>query len=253
MRLLATSVLTVLLLVSFLWGLIAWLSPINPHEATFGWGVRIATAAIFPASLVALIAILARPETVPDFLDKLKQPRIGRGGVLFVFDCQARDSWAWIDIHYQNRYTQPAEVTVGIEPSQNFLMTRNEIEPVLVQFECGAAAYGVIQVPIALKQEYQGKSQLFDVAAQIEYPSGMGECLRFVVGPEMSALGFSVLESASIRLARMALSGRPRGVKWQSRAKVNLPQGVADTKEGVPDIVQNERWTLADLPATTSK
>ena len=127
----ASLTLAGLLIASTLFGLVAWISPINPQEAAFNWGLRIGSLIVFPASLIGLIYLLSRPESVPDFLAKLSKPRIGRGGVLFVFDCAARDGWAWIDVYYQNRYTNPANVTVALQPSQNFVMKRNDIEPAL--------------------------------------------------------------------------------------------------------------------------
>jgi len=250
MRTFASISLSVLLVASALLGLIVWLSPINPGEAAFGWSIRIAAAVIFPASLIGLVVLASRPEKVPDFLAELPKPRMGRGGVLFVIDCAARDGWAWIDIHYQNRFANPAVVTVGFIPSQNFLMKRNEIDSVAVHSVCGPAAFGVVRVPIAIKQEYQGNSQSFDVASQADYPNGHGECLRNVVGPEISALGFSAFNSNAVTLAKIALTGHLKSIRWQSRVKLLLPQGVAEATSPEPKLVHEERWTLADSPAT---
>jgi hypothetical protein len=251
MKTFASITFTALLLVSAILGLIGWLSPIKPQEATFNWVVRIASAVVFPVSLVGLIYLASRPESVPDFLSQLRGPRIGRGGVLFVFECAARDGWTWIDIHYQNRFTNPANVTVAFTPSQNFLTKRNDIDPIAVTFTCGSAAYGTIHVPITIKHEYQGKPQQFDVASEVEYPNGHGECLRNVVGGEMSKVGFSLIDSAAVTLAKVVLTGRLLNVRWQSRVKVMLPRGVAESTDQMPDLFQEEHWTLADSSANT--
>ena len=239
--------LAALLIISILVGLVAWMSPINPQEAMFNWGLRLGSLVAFPASLIGLIYLHSRPESVPDFLAKLDKPRIGRGSVLFVFDCAARNGWAWINVHYQNRFSNPANVTVALLPSQNFMMKRHDIEPVLFTFVCGAAAYGVIRIPVALKQEYQGNSQQFDVFATYDYPNGPGECLRNVVGVgEISKVSFSYTQSAAFSLAKMAITGGIGGVKAQSRVKVELPRNVADAANMAPDLIQEELWTLAD-------
>jgi len=235
--------LTLIILLSTLFGLVSWMSAINPAEAALGWTMRIASAILFLASLGGLIVLAKAPESVPDFLDALGKPRMGRGGVLFVFGCAARDGMAWLDVHYQNRFDKPANVAVAVQPSQNFTMSRNEIDPVLIQFSCGAAAYGVIRVPIALKREYQGHKQLFDVAAQNEYPHGTGNCLRNTVGPEMSKLNVSTLRTA-VALARFSVTGHLVGLKFQTRVKLLLPSDVAETTDQLPPIQQDEQWVL---------
>ncbi len=237
--------LTLILVLSTLGGGVSWLSPINAAEPTFSWTVRIATAILFPVSLVGLIVMAAQPESVPDFLEALGKRRMGRGGVLFVFDCVARDRLAWLEIHYQNRFDKPAYVAVAVQPSQNFTMARNEIDPVLVQFSCGPAAYGIIRVPIALRREYQGHQQLFDVAAQDEYPQGTGNCLRNTVGPEISKLNVLGLKTA-VALARFAATGHLVGLTIQSRVKLLLPLDVAEAADQLPAIQQDEQWVLPE-------
>lgn len=246
MRGVTSILLAGLLVVSTLFGLVAWLSPINPRESTFNWTVRIASAVIFPASLAALIYLHSRPEKVPDFLSKRKNLRIGRGGVVFVFDAAARDGWAWIEVYYQNRFANRGNVTIALTPSQNLFMKRNDIEPALFTFPCGPAAFGVVRVPMAIKREYQGKSQQFDVGADLDYPNGLGECLRNSVGAEISTLDFSIAKSMVGSLAKVAISGRPMGVRFQSRVTVTLPTGVAASASDTPDLVQEEFWTLAN-------
>jgi hypothetical protein len=243
--------LAIVLIVSTLVGMIAWMSAINPREPALGWGLRIATAILFPASLIALVALALRKESVPDFLSKLRQPRMGRGGVIFAFDCIVRDGWASIEIHYQNRFSNPANVFVTLAPSRSFTMTRNRIEPVAVQFVCGPAAYGIIHLPVGLRREYQGQVQSFDVAEQTEYPQGTGAILRNVVGPKISSLNFSELKMATVALARLALGEQLVTPKFQSRVKLWLPKRVSEPSKVTPPITQEELWTLSQSDDTT--
>jgi hypothetical protein len=244
---------TILLPVSAIGGIIVWVSSINPYSPTFSWTLRIASLVVFPGSLAGLFYLASLPESVPDFLSRLREPRIGRDGVLFVFECAARDGWTWIDIHYQNRYTNSAQVSVAFTPSQNFLMKRNDIDPIAVTFPCGPAAYGIIHVPIAMKQEYQGQSQKFDVASKEEYANGKGDCLRDIVGDEISKLDRSYFNSAGVKLASAVLTGGLPNIRWQSRVKVMLPQGVSESTNRMPSLIQDEQWTLADRDAANTK
>jgi hypothetical protein len=237
-------VLGILVIVSSIFGMVSWMSAINPREATFDWTVRIATAIVFPASLFGLIVLLMQPESVPDFLGRVKARRIGRGGIVFAFECIARDEWASVEIHYQNRFPKPANVAVAVQPSQGFTMQRNKIDPILVQFACGPAAYGIVHVPIALAREYQGRARLFDVAESTEYPEDMGTALRNVVGPEMSKIDVPALKTAVVALKRLAATGYLVGLKMQSRVKVALPVEVSDSSENLPPISHEEVWTL---------
>ena len=246
MKQLLFPVLAILLVLSALFGMVSWMSAISPREAGMNWSVRIATAIIFTTSLIGLIALAKKPESVPDFLGELKRPRMGRGGIVFVFDCVARDNCAFLEIHYQNRHAKSANVVVAVQPAQNFTMSRNNIEPVLVQFACGPAAYGVVHVPIALKREYQGRAQLFDIAEQSDYPQGTGPTLRNSVGPAISKLNVSTLGTAAVALAKLALTGHLLGLKVQSRVKVNLPMGVTEPGAELPPISQDETWTLPE-------
>jgi len=249
MKRLLFPLLTMLVLASAPIGMIGWMSEINPREPAVSWTIRIATAILFPTSLIGLVALAMKPETVPDFLGQLKQPRMGRGDIVFVFDCIARDGWACLEIYYQNRYSKAANVAVAVQPSQNFTMSRNKIDPVLVQFACGPAAYGIVHVPIAIQREYQGKSQQFDVAEQTDFPDGTGPILRNVVGPEMSKLNMNDFLRSVVALVKMAVTGHLASVKFQSRVQLNLPMRVAESGQP-PPISQDEIWTLpAKVPA----
>ena len=235
------------LFVSVIFGLAAWLIPIHDQEAVFGWTVRIGACVLGPLSLVGLIWLLAKSDQLPDLLWKVPGRHFGRDGVVFAFDVVVRDGIGYLRIHYQNAYEKDADVAVLVRPSQDFLMHRNDIEPIEVDFVCGPAAYGMIDVPWAIPAAYQGTKQSFDVGASIAYLNGTGKLLRNRVGEPLSSTSIPGAGSLLARLLRVALTGRlPCSLGTPTRVQFCLPTALREFGENTPDIEQREEWVLPD-------
>jgi len=244
----------VVCVLSTLFGLIAWMTPATGPEATFRWSVRIGTAVLGPLSLLVLFLFALKPDPVPDLFAKISGPHFGRDGVLFAFKIAPRDGICWLTIHYQNRFANRANMVVLVQPSQNFLLSRNDIPSVIVEIPCGPAAYGVVSVAMGIHRQYQGKKQLFDVGANIQYPDGTGELLRNRVGAPISLAdipGFGSLVLTGVQIA--ATGTPPLTLKSPSRVPFHLPIGVQESDDGLPELEHEQPWVLpADFNASES-
>lgn len=235
------------LIASVLYGAISWLSPVGA-DAAFAWSVRFGTLIVGGLSLSTLLYFAAKPDPVPDFIWRLRETPFGRGGVVFVFRLVEKEGACWLAIHYQNRFAMRAVAKVVVQPSQNFNMTRNEISAVFADIACGPAAYGIVEVPLGIPRQYQGKKQLFDVGASIDYPDGQGALLRRSVGAPISSVETPGLGNLLSSAVKVALSGSPpSSLGIPTRVKLQLPTGIRDTVEGLPEFEHREEWTLPDV------
>ena len=123
-------------------------------------------------------------------------------------------------------------------------MSRNDISAIVAEFSGGRAAYGVVELPLGIPMPYQGKKQLFDVAASISYPDGRGELLRSHVGDELSSAGAPRLGKVVSSALEVAVTGVPSlSLVRPSRVKLMLPVGVEENVEGL-NSEHREEWTL---------
>jgi len=223
----------------------AWMTPVVGPEATFRWSIRIGAVVLGPLSLLILFILALKPDPVPDFLANVSLAQFGRGGALFAFELVVKERVCWLAIHYQNRFAKRAVVTVAVQPSQNFLMSRNEMPSLTVETPCGPAAYGIVSVPMPILQQYQGKKQSFDVGASIQYPDGTGELLRNRVGRPISSADIPGFGSLISTVARVAVSGTPPlAVKSPTRVQLSLPTDVKEFADQLPDMEHEEKWVL---------
>ncbi len=244
-------------ILSFLFGLMAWLTPAVGPEAGFRWTIRISTVIAGPLSLLILFVLTLKPDPVPDFFADVSLPHFGRDGVLFAFEVIAKEHVCWLTVHYQNRFANRAVLTVAVQPSRDFLMSRNDIPSMVAELPCGPAAYGTLDIPLPIPQQYQGKKQSFDVAASIRYPKRTGALLRNSVGAPIASADLPGFGSLVLTVAHLVILGRPQlSFKFPTRIQLQLPTGVQETTDGLPDIVQDEKWVLPadfDIDAATKR
>ena len=228
-------------------GAMAWTVPANGPAAGFRWSMRIGAIVVGSLSLLILLGVALRRELVPDFISKIPGRRFGNDGVVFTFQMVQRDGIGWLAIHYQNEYEKAAQAKVVVRPAQNFLLTRNNIDLVTADIPCGPAAYGVVEIPLAIQSTYQGKNQLFDVGASVSYPNDQGMRLRSNFANDMSSADLPGAADAVVSAVRVGLTGNPSSaLTVPSRVKLRLPVGVQKSAQGLPEVQHHEEWTLPD-------
>jgi hypothetical protein len=173
-----------------------------------------------------------RPGKVPDDLAGVAPKYFGRDGVCLAPVFETAGGAASLCVYFQNRYAGPATARfVMLPPRRTMWFGRHPLPRVSVDFECPGGAFGVVRLPFAVPAKYQGRRLAFDVGADVAYPAGKGELLRYREGKhlvatnqldrEYHALAALLLGGLGILIAALALT--------VSRAKLRLPTDVAET------------------------
>jgi hypothetical protein len=194
----------------------------------------------------AILGLQARKDRAHDYLRDLAGTKyFNRDGFCFVVEASADDGVAYMLVHFQNQRSATCIGRVAIRPGRNFLPGRSKIEALTYEIPCEPAAYGMARIPFPLAEKYQGKIQVFEVGASVEYPDGKGERLRFCDGIFIRSnakfgKGFSTA---------LALAGAVSGnivLTTPATTDVPLPTGVAEElPEGIePEIAT--KWRLGD-------
>ena len=126
-------------------------------------------------------------------------------------------------------------------------MHRPDIQAVLFEFMCQAAAFGVARIAIPLAHEFQGKRQLFEVGAAVDYFQGKGHAVRFRDGTLLSTdCDFPNTRAEALGAAAF-LTGHIL-ISSPARMAINMPAGVAAdfAADGATEV--QTLWKLGDQP-----
>jgi hypothetical protein len=231
------------------------LALIGGGVAFFAWGaapplnskvVAVCSGAIAVAALGLVIWAQFRRDKVPDFLRPLVGSFFERGGLCFALRPEAKNGRCVMEVWFQNRHTEPCHGSIAIRPSIKFLLNRNQLSTLNIRVDCPAAGFGLVEIPLPVPQKYQGTIQSFDIGADVNYPSGRGQMVRFHDGTSVGSAGFDPLGPIALTLAAAATGH----VLWTSPARCQVPMP-EDVAEDLPDDTRIESrivWKLGDPP-----
>ncbi len=235
------SVAAVLLLI----GVMVWVK--EPDMPEWGiWVSRLVLPAVAIAIFVFLIALMCRKSKVPDFLRKRARDFFERKGFCFALENVVREGHSYVLVWFENRYDQPCDAAVELGGAYGWRGDRKADGFFVDCIECGPAAFGVALVPFPVPAEHQGKKLKFKVGADVLYPDGRGQQLRY-------KRGFGVTGSAGgtgdrkemVRSARWELS-IDGPVTDAATWVVVLPEGVATEPPPDAGIKVATLWKLGD-------
>jgi hypothetical protein len=224
MREFVKGTLIVCFLVSAVAAPFAW---IDDRPSTVTWILRIGAPFIALTLFLLFLAVHFQRDRAPDFLHQKFGGYLDRGGLCFAFDAVVEDAVCYLRVHFQNRYSGPCEGRIVLRPARGFFLTRSSFQHVAFDIECPGAGYGVAEVPIPVRQEFQGKKQEFEVGASVRYPRRRGRMLRFREGGVIRANSdfFNPFGTA------LTLAGTATGqivLSTPASVTLTLPSGVAE-------------------------
>jgi len=189
-----------------------------------------------------------RADEVPDYLG----PRVGtyfnRDGFCFGILPAVADGVCVFEVYFQNQYENRSVGRFALRPARGFFLGRAKMESIIAEVDCEPAAFGVARVAVPLPAMLQGRRQLFEAGASVEYPEGKGRRLRFGDGITLRAnSNFGNAFAVGLTVAG-ALTGR---IVYTSPATVtiDLPNAVAeDVTDRVRPASVDTVWKLDDPP-----
>lgn len=191
---------------------------------------------------VACLAILARlqfqRDLVPDYLGLCQGSFFERDGFCFTVSLGREEHTAIFTVMFQNRYIGPSVARIALRPSGSRVAT---VSPTI---QCGPAGFGVAKFPVAIPARHQGKTVLFEIGVQTDYPMGKGRAVRF-------RSGRPVHHDARFRnlavLAKTLLHAVAGHIVIHSAAAIRLTLP-ADVAEDLPDDATGHAEELWSLP-----
>jgi hypothetical protein len=124
-------------------------------------------------------------DRVPDFLRRKFRGSFERGGLCFNFNGTVENGAFCVRVHFQNRYDHPCRGQIALRPQKGMLWSNRDSMPLCFDFDCPAAGYGIVTLPVAVPRVNAGKPQTFEVGATVVYPHGRGRMVRYQPGNEV--------------------------------------------------------------------
>lgn len=218
----AEAVVALLFIVLSIAAAVGWTTP--EHFVVNG---LLTAGALASFSLLVYAMLRKDKDKAPDFLHRLVgNDFFERDGFTFALVPRPQDGVCQMAILFQNRYSEPCEAQVVIQPSRQFFMNRRPIQKLTIGISCEGGAFGVVFVSWGIPKQFQGQKQNIDVGGSVRWPTGKGQMLRFrdgiaVKGPQLTS--FQVATTVAAALGGMIVLHTP------VRLGIQLPTDVAES------------------------
>lgn len=218
---------------------LSWvMKPSSPSDIDLLRNLRIASVVFFVTPIAIAIWIARIPDPVPDFLAKISKGFFERDGLCFLFTVEDKESCARMVVYYQNRFDKPCTAKIFIGPTAKAFTNLNGLPTFEFNLSCQSAEFGKQSRAWSIPSHFQGKKVLWDVAAQVKYPSGRGALLRgrngAAVGDHIVGTGEQAVKAVTGRSARSA------------RIELTMPDKIITGPTNSSDLVRETIWKLGD-------
>src|SRR5688572_10244990 len=128
--------------------------------------------------------MLAAPERFPDLLRERTGTSVERDGLCFAPALETTPAGACeLAVYFQNRCAGRATARVQMLPPRGTLrLKRHNLPARSMTIECPGGAFGVARVSLPITAAYQGRRMTFELRADVTYPDGRGDVVRFRPG-----------------------------------------------------------------------
>jgi hypothetical protein len=196
-------------------------------------------------NLGLLLWSLFRHDRAADFLREVEGPLFERDGFCFKPRATAVKGRCYLDLHFQSRYDRPSKAVVVLQPSRGFLLVRPDLASMTVEIDCPAGGCGITSFPWPVPRTFQGQVLSLDLGADVIYPEGRGNMIRYHGGIQVPARGVNrwryILTFAAAVGGMIVL---PETVS----VKLKLPVDVAESIDDNSPIVTTIERKLSEKP-----
>jgi hypothetical protein len=187
-------------------------------------------------------------DPVPDFLSSIAPRFFERDGFCFSIGVEKEEGHARIRVFYQNRFSEPSVAKVFIGPTQKAFTNLGGLPKFEFQISCTSGEFGSQSIAWVVPTNFEGKKVLWDVAAQVKYPSGRGVLLRGKNGIHVNDHLVNSGEEAVKALTGLFLGAAhihtmPKG---QGRVEMLLPTGMIAKNSESWGLQSKTIWKLGD-------
>jgi hypothetical protein len=221
----------------------------NSSDRELTWIIRIASAGLFLTPIGLWIWLSRITDPVPDFLSSMSAKFFEQNGFCFLFTADAKDSHARMNLFYQNRYDRLCLAKVAIGPTQKAFADLHGLPNFEFKVCCQGGEYGRQSLAWSIPLRFQGKAVLWDVAAEVDYPSGQqGMLLRgrtgVQVGDHLQTTGEEAVKAVTGLIGSMFhIHSHQAG---PGRTELLLPTEIVPDGTLPTDLKSETIWTLGD-------
>lgn len=185
-------ILSLVAIVTFIWGFIAWWVIALPTEIVSSglWWQRIISLGLLLVAAAWLYYSFKYEDRMTNLLkDIVGEHYYQTDGVSFMPLVRMKENnQAELSVYYQNHYENPANVIVHLQPSEKSFVIHKDMRDVHLAFTADGGSFGVIHQPIAVPKEIQGQVIDVQLAAASHYPRTHGDQLRRHTGMRCGTL-----------------------------------------------------------------
>lgn len=211
------------------------------------WNLRIGSLVVIGLALSFYLALALRRDRAPDYLRRIVGTAFTKDGFAFAFSLVSAKGVAYLQIDYQNQFSQPCRAEIALQPGSSFTAGRSALRTIRCEIHCPPGGFGEARVPIPIPLKHQGHKREFRVGATIHRPRGMGRQLRFFYGLSVN-LDANFHDSVGTALTVAALCGGAFFFRTPSTASFQLPTGVTETLPVDRDVEITTLWQCGDPP-----
>jgi hypothetical protein len=224
------------------------MKPSMAADAAILWNIRIVSAICFLAPIAITLWVARLPDPVPDFLGKISKNFFERDGLCFLFTVEKSEPHARMVLYHQNRFDKPCNARIVIGPTPKAFADLEGLPRFEFSVSSQSAEFGKQSLAWSVPSRFQGTSVLWDVAAQVKYPSGRGVLLRGRNGANVGDHLISTGEEAVKAVTGLVLGAAHLNSSSGRSARVELiiPKGVASDPKQPSDLLNEMIWKLGD-------
>ncbi len=219
------------------------MKPSPEADAAFLWNIRIGSAICFLAPIAIMLWVSRLPNLAPDFLGEISPQYFERDGLCFLFVVEKAEPCARMVLFYQNRFEKPCEAKVLIGPTPVALANLDGLPKFQFSLSPQGGEFGKQSLAWSIPSRFQGGNVLWDVAAQVKYPSGRGVMLRGRNGADVGDHLIGTAEEAAKAVTSLLLG--PASISGKSaRINLKMPTGGASDYRQPSELLGETIWKL---------
>ena len=218
---------------------LSWvMKPSSPSDVDLLRNLKIASVLCFLTPIAIAIWVSRLPDPVPDFLGTISTSFFERDGLCFLIVVEKKESHARMVLYYQNRFNNPCAAKIFVGPTAKAFTDLKGLPSFEFNFSCQSGEFGKQSFAWSIPLRFQGKKVLWDVGAQVKYPSGRGILLR---GRNGAAVGDHLIGTGEQAVkAVVGVSAR------SARVELMMPDNIIEDRERPSDLMSETIWKFGD-------
>ncbi|MAX24240.1 MAG: hypothetical protein CMJ19_07025 [Phycisphaeraceae bacterium] len=143
------------------------------------WVISAGIMAFGVVLLVIYLKLSNQKDLAFDYLGTITQSYFNRDGFTYYPAVGSENGRAVMAVAFQNQYDKRVLAKVAFRPKPKLLGREVRLSPMVFYIECPPAGYGHVKTEFTIPDKAQGKVIALETGANVKYPEGKGNRVRF--------------------------------------------------------------------------